>query len=69
MFFLTFADQFDRGKYVNLEDLACKIKPGCTIHPPWPKGICNKCQPNTVYLNRQVSDKAAVNAIAVHIQS
>ncbi len=44
-----------RGKYVNLEDLECKIKPGCTAHPPWPRGICNKCQPNAVYLNRQVT--------------
>lgn len=43
----------DKGKYTNLEELNCKIKPGCKEHPPWPKGICNKCQPNTVYLNRQ----------------
>lgn len=43
-----------RGKYVNLENLNCKIKSGCKEHPPWPRGICNKCQPNTVYLNRQV---------------
>lgn len=43
-----------RGKYTNLENLNCKIKPGCKEHPPWPKGICNKCQPPTVYLNRQV---------------
>lgn len=43
----------DKGKYTNLENLNCKIKPGCEQHPPWPKGICNKCQPSTVYLNRQ----------------
>lgn len=43
----------DRGKYLDLESLDCKIKPGCTEHLPWPKGICNKCQPSSVYLNRQ----------------
>lgn len=43
----------DKGKYLNLESLNCKIKPGCTDHLPWPKGICNKCQPSSVYLNRQ----------------
>lgn len=43
----------DKGKYLNLESLDCKIKPGCTDHLPWPKGICNKCQPSSVYLNRQ----------------
>jgi nuclear protein localization protein 4 homolog len=43
----------DRGKYTNLEMLNCKIKPGCMDHPAWPKGICNKCQPSTIYLNRQ----------------
>lgn len=43
----------DKGKYTSLEELNCKIKPGCTAHPPWPKGICNKCQPSTIYLNRQ----------------
>lgn len=44
-----------RGKFVSLENLSCKIKPGCTEHPPWPGGICTKCQPNAVTLNRQVS--------------
>jgi nuclear protein localization family protein 4 len=42
-----------RGKYLNLENLNCKIRPGCADHPAWPKGICNKCQPPTIYLNRQ----------------
>jgi len=42
-----------KGKYVWLEDVNCKIKPGCTDHPPWPKGICTKCQPSAVILNRQ----------------
>jgi len=42
-----------KGKYISLEDVNCKIKPGCTEHPPWPKGICTKCQPGAVMLNRQ----------------
>jgi len=43
----------DKGKFANLENLSCKIKPGCKEHPPWPGGICTKCQPNAVTLNRQ----------------
>ncbi|CAC5423511.1 NPLOC4 [Mytilus coruscus] len=43
----------DKGKFAYLENLSCKIKPGCTEHPPWPGGICTKCQPNAVTLNRQ----------------
>lgn len=43
-----------RGKFASLENLSCKIKSGCTEHPPWPGGICTKCQPNAVTLNRQV---------------
>jgi hypothetical protein len=54
----TFLFFNQRGKYVNLENLNCKIKSGCKEHPPWPRGICNKCQPNTVYLNRQVRKKS-----------
>lgn len=43
----------DRGKFTNLENLSCKIKSGCKEHPPWPGGICTKCQPNAVTLNQQ----------------
>uniref|UniRef100_A0A023F2S9 Nuclear protein localization protein 4 homolog n=2 Tax=Triatoma infestans TaxID=30076 RepID=A0A023F2S9_TRIIF len=44
----------DRGKFVALEDTTCRIKPGCKDHPPWPRGICSKCQPSAITLNRQI---------------
>ncbi|XP_075231079.1 nuclear protein localization 4 isoform X2 [Lycorma delicatula] len=44
----------NKGKFVWLEEINCRIKPGCKDHPPWPKGICSKCQPNAITLNRQV---------------
>lgn len=43
----------DRGKFAVLENISCRIKQGCTDHLPWPKGICTKCQPTAVTLNRQ----------------
>lgn len=43
----------DRGKFLALEDISCRIKSGCKDHPPWPRGICSKCQPNAITLNRQ----------------
>lgn len=47
----------DRGKFLMLEDISCRIKNGCKDHPPWPKGICSKCQPNAITLNQQVNIK------------
>lgn len=31
-----------------------KMKPNCPNHPPYPDGVCNKCMPPNVFLNRQV---------------
>jgi len=44
----------DKGKFANLENVSCRIKPGCTAHPPWPRGVCSKCQPKAITLNSQV---------------
>ncbi|CAH0563409.1 unnamed protein product [Brassicogethes aeneus] len=44
----------DRGKFLALDDISCRIKEGCKDHPPWPRGICSKCQPNAITLNQQV---------------
>nr|CAG4647889.1 EOG090X05T8 [Moina brachiata]SVE92999.1 EOG090X05T8 [Moina brachiata] len=41
------------GKYADLDNISCRIKPGCTGHPPWPKGVCSKCQPKAITMNSQ----------------
>ncbi|XP_059473538.1 nuclear protein localization protein 4 homolog [Neocloeon triangulifer] len=41
------------SKFLGLEDLECKIKPGCRDHLPWPAAVCTKCSPSAVTLNRQ----------------
>nr|CAG4641682.1 EOG090X05T8 [Eurycercus lamellatus] len=47
------SSRLDGGKYANLDNISCRIKPGCTGHPPWPKGVCSKCQPKAITLNSQ----------------
>ncbi|CAO4368077.1 unnamed protein product [Caenorhabditis nigoni] len=36
-----------------LENLRCSLKQNCPDHKPFPKGICTKCKPQVVTLNRQ----------------
>ncbi|XP_026324791.1 nuclear protein localization protein 4 homolog [Hyposmocoma kahamanoa] len=52
--FHSYLRKITSGKFISLEELSCKIKPGCKEHPPWPRGICSACQPSAVTLNRQV---------------
>ncbi|CAF0908325.1 unnamed protein product, partial [Didymodactylos carnosus] len=51
---LQSASRGDRNTFASLENISCSIKERCkTGHAPWPKGICTKCQPNSLTLNRQ----------------
>lgn len=37
-----------------LEDASFRVKPNCSgQHPPYPEGICTKCQPSAIVLNTQ----------------
>lgn len=36
-----------------LDNIRCSLKPNCDGHKPFPKGICTKCKPPVVTLNRQ----------------
>ncbi|XP_046979099.1 nuclear protein localization protein 4 homolog [Vanessa cardui] len=53
MSFHSYLRKMTSGKFITLDELSCKIKPGCKEHPPWPRGICSSCQPGAVTLNRQ----------------
>ncbi|KAM3960615.1 nuclear protein localization 4 [Aphomia sociella] len=51
--FHSYLRKITSGQFISLDELSCKIKPGCKEHPPWPRGICSACQPGAVTLNRQ----------------
>lgn len=38
---------------MRLENPNCCVRSGCVEHPPWPEGICTKCQPRPVTLDIQ----------------
>jgi nuclear protein localization family protein 4 len=52
-----------KGSHVRapLENVVCNLKPGCTDHRPYPAGICTKCRPPMLTLNRQVSNDCIHN--------
>ncbi|EDO29888.1 predicted protein [Nematostella vectensis] len=52
-YFKKWSHGIDKGKFTMLKDISCKIKEGCAEHPPWPGGICTKCQPTAITLKRQ----------------
>ncbi|CAB3404758.1 unnamed protein product [Caenorhabditis bovis] len=44
-----------KGTHLNkpLDNIRCSINLNCNSHKPFPKGICTKCKPQVVTLNRQ----------------
>lgn len=46
--------QSNKSIFAPLEFISCRIKSGCPGHKPWPEGICTKCQPSAITLNRQL---------------
>lgn len=41
------------GKFVTLQNISYRIRPGCRDHRPWPQGLCSKCQPSSITLELQ----------------